>query len=271
MAIRRTGRAKEAATSRPQSATFRFYAELNDFLGPSLRQRAFDRHFDGRPAVKDVIEAIGVPHTEIDLVLIDGRSVSFSEPLADGSRVAVYPVFEAIDIGPVLQVRPRPLREPKFLLDVHLGRLAMLLRLLGFDTSYANDRDDGELATASRVEGRTLLTRDHGLLKRSTVTHGYFVRERAPRQQAVEVVRRFDLAGRADPFSRCLRCNDRLTPVARHEVLPRLPRRAALRHDEFRACAVCHRVYWKGTHYWRMVALVEQLLVEAARGDAAAG
>ncbi len=258
-----------STTARPHEATFRFYAELNDFLAPDLRQRAFIHRFDGHPAVKDTIEALGVPHTEVDLVLVDGRSVGFAHPLRDGDRVAVYPMFEAIDITPLLEVRPRPLREPRFLLDVHLGRLATYLRLLGVDADYANDRDDDELAASSRREGRTLLTRDHGLLKRSAVTHGYFVREREPRRQVVEVMRRFDLARLVRPFTRCLRCNTTLEAAARADVLERLPPRTAARHDDFRECPTCRRVYWRGSHYERMRGLIDHLLGEATGGDRA--
>ena len=126
-------------------AEFRFYEELNDFLRPELRKRTFSQGFNGAPAVKDVIEAIGVPHAEVDLVLIDGESVNLSRRLHDGNRVAVYPMFERLDIAPLTRVRPRPLRRSRFVLDVHLGTLARYLRLLGFDTLYRNDYDDHEI------------------------------------------------------------------------------------------------------------------------------
>lgn len=244
-------------------ATFRFYAELNDFLAPGRRQQPLVYFFDGSPAVKDAIEAIGVPHTEVDLVLLNDRSVAFSVGLHDGDRVAVYPMFEAIDIGPLLEVRPRPLRDPKFLLDVHLGRLAAYLRLLGFDTSYASDRDDADLGTTARREARTLLTRDHGLLKRNVVTHGYFVREHLPRRQVLEVIRRFDLARYVAPFTRCLRCNSPLETVAKRDVLERIPPRTAGLHSEFWTCRTCGRIYWRGTHYVHLRELVDELLAGA--------
>ena len=124
------------------TALFRFYEELNDFLPAERRKVAFVHEFVGTPSVKDTIEAIGVPHTEIDLILVDGRSVGFGHRLAGGERVAVYPMFEGLDIAPVQRPRPRPLREPRFVLDVHLGTLARYLRLLGFDAIWRNDLDD---------------------------------------------------------------------------------------------------------------------------------
>jgi len=202
-----------------KTATFRFYAELNDFLPRERRQRPFRHRFRGSPAVKDVIEALGVPHTEVDLILINGSSSNFETPLDDGDYVAVYPVFESLDISSLTRVRQHPLRQTRFILDVHLGRLARLLRLLGFDTRYCNTYTDPEIVAIARREHRIILTRDTNLLKRRTVTHGYWVRATDPIDQAREVLQRFDLREQVLPFSRCLRCNGRLQPVDKEEIL----------------------------------------------------
>ncbi|MCL4402662.1 MAG: Mut7-C ubiquitin/RNAse domain-containing protein, partial [Acidobacteria bacterium] len=138
-------------------ATFRFYAELNDFLAPERRARPFDREFIDASTVKDMIESFGIPHTEVDLILANGESVDFDYIVRDGDRISVYPMFEALDISPLLRVRPRPLRDPRFVLDIHLGRLAGYLRMMGFDTLYRNDYTDAELARISRDEHRILL------------------------------------------------------------------------------------------------------------------
>jgi len=237
-------------------ATFRFYAELNDFLPPSRRQVSFAHHFNGRVSVKDMIESLGAPHTEVDLILVNGESVDFHYLVQDGDRISVYPVFESFDITPLLRVRSRPLRQPRFVLDVHLGRLAAYLRLLGFDALYSSDCDDATLAALSRDERRTLLTRDRGLLKRRQVTHGYCVRTTNPREQVREVLRRFDLYRLVAPFSRCIRCNGVLEPVAKQSVENRLPPQVRAHHDDFRICAACGQVYWRGSHYERLQALV---------------
>jgi uncharacterized protein with PIN domain len=210
--------------------------------------------------VKDTIEALGVPHAEVDLVLADGESVDFSWVLRDGARVSVYPVFESIDIGPLSRVRPEPLRETRFVLDGHLGRLAAYLRMMGFDVRWRNPCGDEELARISAGERRILLTRDRGLLKRSAVTHGYWVREMEPKRQAEEVLRRFDLLRSVAPFRRCLRCNELLQPIRKALVLDRLPPRVREQHDEFVHCVSCERVYWRGSHHRRM----ERLLAEVA-------
>src|ERR1039458_4004240 len=196
-------------------ARFRFYAELNDFLPPLRRFIEFPSGFPDGATVKYRIESLGVPHTEVDLILVNGQAVDFAYRVHDGDRVSVYPVFEAFDIAGLTRLRPEPLREPRFVLDSHLGKLAAYLRLMGFDTLYRNCWADEQLAQVSRDERRILLTRDVGLLKRGAVTHGHFMRETNARRQLAEAAQRFDLARLAKPFSRCLRCNARLEPVAK--------------------------------------------------------
>jgi uncharacterized protein with PIN domain len=244
------------------AVTIRFYAELNDFLPYRLRQRASDLVVECGAAIKVVVEALGVPHTEVDLILVNGAPVDFAYALAEGDRISVYPIFESLDISALQRVRPAPLREMRFVLDVHLGRLATYLRLLGFDTLYANDYDDPTLARISHDERRILLTRDRGLLKRAAVTHGYFVRNTTPQEQLEEVVQRFDLAGASRPFTRCLRCNGVLVPVAKAEVVDRLPERVRAGQQEFWRCASCDHVYWQGTHYARMQRLIAGLTAD---------
>ena len=241
-------------------AHFRFYAELNDFLPVERRMVSFAYSFRISPSVKDAIEALGVPHTEVDLILVNGISVDFAYRLLGDDRVSVYPVFESLDIAPLLRVRPRPLRRTRFVLDTHLGRLAAYLRMLGFDTLYRNDYEDEELARISSEEERILLTRDRGLLKRQAVSRGYCVRSTAVRQQLVEVVRRFDLFGSATPFHRCMRCNGTLRPVRKEEIIDRLPPQTRESYSEFRVCTGCGRIYWKGSHYERMQRTVRAVL-----------
>jgi len=240
-------------------AEFRFYEELNDFLPPARRKRDFIYAFQGRPAVKDAIEALGVPHPEVDLILVNGESVGFGHPLGDGDRVSVYPVFESLEIAGATRLRPQPLREPRFILDVHLGRLARHLRLLGFDTRYANDAADAAIAAAAARERRIVLTRDRGLLKHSAVTRGYWVRATAPRAQAAEVIRRFQLEARLRPFTRCLECNGVLRAADKAAVADRLPPRARRLHDTFAECPDCRRLYWPGSHHRRLAEFVAQL------------
>jgi len=242
-----------------KTAFLRFYAELNDFLPRERRMVSTPYRFHVPAPVRDVIESAGVPHTEVDLILVNGRSVGFSHVIEDGDRISVYPVFESIDITPVLKVRPRPLRQPRFVLDVHLGRLAAYLRMVGFDALYRNSFTDAELAGVAGGEDRILLTRDRGLLKRTAVSRGYCVRETSPRRQLEEVLRRFDLFSLIAPFSRCMVCNGPLRPVEKEAVKAALPPRIAETQTEFLRCESCARIYWKGSHYDRMRNLIESL------------
>lgn len=244
----------------------RFYAELRDCLPAARNGRGtggFDHTFSGQVSVKDMVESLGVPHTEVDLILANGDSVDFSYRVQDGDRISLYPRFESIDVGPILRVRPRPLPVPRFVLDVHLGKLASYLRLLGFDSLYRQDFEDESLVRLSNAERRILLTRDRGLLKRSQVTYGYWIRETSPRLQLVEVLRRFGLWDRLEPFSRCLRCNANIQPIPRDEVASRLLPRTREHYREFRLCPKCGRVYWKGSHHRRMQRFLEEVLTSA--------
>jgi uncharacterized protein len=243
----------------------RVYAELNDFVAPEHRGVVMRRPFRPHQTVKDVIEAAGVPHTEVDLVLVNGVPVGFSHRPTVGDRIAVYPVFETLDIGPVNRLRPRPLRDVRFVVDVHLGRLARLLRLLGFDTRWSNDLDDETLSAIGEAEHRVVLTRDRGLLKRRRVTQGLFVRSERPVEQAAEVVQRLDLASRLAPFTRCLRCGDELAATAKADVLGRLEPLTRRHYHEFRRCQGCGQVYWRGSHHARLTQLVEQIRAGATR------
>ncbi len=241
----------------PSHAYLRFYAELNDHLPRESRHKSIDKTFFVPGTVKNLIESCGVPHTEVELIVANGVSVPFSYVVRDGDRVAVYPVFEAFDITPELQVRREALREPRFVLDVHLGRLAAFLRMLGFDTVYRNCSTDPELVRISSEQHRVLITRDRGLLKYSEVTHGYLLRQTDSRRQLAEIVDRFDLVRSVRAFTRCMACNGILVPVSSEAVS--VPASVAAVHQDFRKCPDCGRVYWKGSHYRRMQQWVTDL------------
>ncbi|HET9483687.1 MAG TPA: DUF5615 family PIN-like protein [Xanthomonadales bacterium] len=235
-----------------RTCEFRFYAELNDLLPRERRKVAFTHAFTGTPSVKDPIEALGVPHTEVDLILVDGESVGFGHRLRGGERVAVYPVFERFDIAAVTRVRAEPLRELKFVLDVHLGRLAAYLRMLGFDCVYFNDLRDEEIVRLARAEQRIVLTRDIGLLKNGLVERGAYLRGTDPMLQVREVLDRFHLERLVAPFTRCVSCNGPIARIAADEARPRVPDAVADCHADFSECRDCRRVYWPGSHVDRL-------------------
>lgn len=241
------------------TAELRFYEELNDFLPPERRKRAFPVEVDRARSVKDAIESAGVPHTEVDLVIVDGVSVDFAHLLRGGERVAVYPMFEALDIAPLVRLRPRPMRDPRFVADTHLGKLARHLRMAGFDTVYGHDWDDDRIVALSLAGRRTILTRDRGMLRRREVERGYCVRAVESEAQLGEVVAALQLEGLLAPFTRCRECNDVLEDVARESVLDRIPPKVRSRYDRFRRCPACGRIYWEGTHFQRMKGVIARL------------
>jgi uncharacterized protein len=240
--------------------TLRFYEELNDFLPPGRRKIPFAVEYLLPRSVKDLIESLGVPHVEVDLVLVNGRSVDFGHRVADGDFISVYPVFERLDIGTVTRLRPVPLRETRFIADVHLKTLARKLRMLGFDTLFDPHLDDPQLAAAAEEGKRILLTRDLGLLKRGILSRGLFLRSQLPAEQLKEVVSRLDLLAKARPLTRCICCNALLERVPLEEVdTSRLPEDIRAAASRISRCGGCGRLYWRGSHYDRMVEEIRRL------------
>ncbi|WP_288087432.1 Mut7-C RNAse domain-containing protein [Roseiflexus sp.] len=246
----------------PDQALIRVYGDLNDFLPLHARDTWFVRPCRGRETVKNLIETCGVPHPEIGALLIDGRPVDFDTLVQPGVAIEVFPIASAPETP--IPLRP-PLDDRRFVLDTHLGRLAAYLRMLGYDCLYRNDAHDAELARLAHEERRILLTRDLGLLKRSIVIHGAFVREVIPLRQIVEVMRRFNLTPAPTVFQRCMRCNSLTTPVSKAEIDHLLEPKTRQYFDTFRRCTACGKIYWQGSHYTRMQALLERALQEGER------
>jgi len=243
-----------------KQAGVRFYAQLNDFLLPEKRARTITYSFDVSGSAKDMIESLGVPHTEVDLILANGEPVDFIYRVQQGDSISVYPEFQSIDISPLVRLRPQPLPEARFAADTHLGRLAAYLRMLGFDTLYRNDYADEDLAKLSADEDRILLTRDRGLLMRTVVKRGCYLRSTEPARQLVELLERFDLARAIKPFRRCMHCNEILRPVSKDTISDRLLPQTRQHFDEFYNCPQCGRIYWKGSHYSRMRRFIDSLI-----------
>ena len=242
-----------------REAVFRFYEELNEHLPKTIRRKEFIHEFKGTPSVKNVIESIGVPHSEIDLILVDGSSVDFTYQMRGGEHVSVYPVFESLDISSVNRLRAQPLRVIKFIVDVNLGKLANKLRLLGFDTLFRNDFEDAEIIEIAANEKRIILTRDRALLTSKLVTHAYWIRNHDPKKQLSEVVQRLQLTSHFRPFSRCSVCNSLLRQAEFDEIKDKLPQDTLQYYDVFWECEGCEKLYWKGSHYKHIENLIEEL------------
>lgn len=238
------------------AALFRFYPDLNVFLRREDRDDgAFQAVFENGQSLKHLIEAAGVPHTEVGRMQANGAPVDFSYPVQDGDRLEIYPA------APGDGLPPGP---PRFVLDGHLGRLAAFLRMLGVDTLYRNDFTDPQLAEISAAEDRILLTRDRRLLMRKSVRRGYCLRSLDTFTQLREVLRRYELFEKITPFQRCLRCNTILEPVSKAEVLDRLEPLTRQYYDDFHRCPNCAQIYWKGSHYERMLAVIDRLRADGS-------
>lgn len=202
---------------------------------------------------------MGIPHTEVQFILANGRTAQWGDQLAPDSYVSVYPHFHivALDSDQVLHVDPED--QSRFVLDAHLGRLAKFLRMLGLDVLYKNDYQDQEIAAISSSTDRIVLTRDRKLLMRNEIRHGYYVRKTAPEEQVSEIVHRYQVHEHIQPLTRCLECNSVLVPLARQQAEAKLPDSIRRRYDDFSGCEVCGRVYWKGSHYDRMLERISRM------------
>jgi len=248
----------------PRTIHIRFYEELNDFLTHQRRKTTITHEFFGSPTIKDIIESLNVPHTEVDLLLANSEPVSFGYRPSEGDLISVYPVFESLDVSHITLVRRAPLRRTRFILDVHLGKLARYLRMLGFDSLYENDYTDDAIVRIAEKEKRIVLTRDIGILKNNSLSRGYWVRSQQPAEQVREVVGRLHLSSAIKPFNRCIGCNGTIVKVSKEDVIGELKPMTRKYFTEFYRCRKCKKVYWNGTHYQRMSRMIDGL---RASGD----
>ena len=243
----------EITGSLKTKVSFRFYAELNDFLRKDRRQVIFTYYYHGPVTIKEAIENLGVPHSAVDLILVNGNPVGFDQHLTENDFISVYPVFELLDISSISKVRKGSLRQIRFIVDCHLGRLAKNLRIMGFDTLYRNNYEDEEIRFLSRLQNRIILTKDKGLLMARNVTRGYYVRAIDPREQTKEVIRKFDLYRQINPLSRCLICNHKLIKLPPGAIPPDVTDNDGKPFTEFLRCYNCDKFFWKGSHYKHMI------------------
>jgi uncharacterized protein len=243
---------------KPFKVRLRFHGDLNVFLRSKASGALIERALAEKTSIKDVIESCGVPHPEVDLILVDDETVDFDYTLASDAKVEVFPI-ENRGTNPT-EKRLQTLRITRFVADGHLGGLTRNLRLLGFDVAYPKDADDRQLLEVMARENRALLTRDRRLLMHAIVQHGYYPRSQNANDQTIEVVRRFDLSELIAPFTRCLRCNSPLRKVSKTEIIERLEPLTKIYYEEFRRCTGCGQIYWPGSHFSKLQKRLEQIL-----------
>jgi hypothetical protein len=239
----------------PFSVRLSFHGDLDFFLGSRSAGGVIKRTLTEKTSVKDMIESCGVPHPEVDLILMDGQAGGFDQAIARDAEIEVFPVG----------TRPPNINEKhlqsafidRFIADGHLGKLTRNLRLLGFDVAYDQRADDRELLTVMARENRALLTRDRRLLMHAIVQHGYCPRSQNADEQTIEVIRRFDLSDSITPFTRCLRCNEKLREVAKADVIEKLEPLTKIYYEQFRRCTGCGQIYWPGSHFEKLQKRIE--------------
>jgi len=242
---------------KPFKVRLRFHGDLSVFLGSKAGDAVIERRLAEKTSIKDVIESCGIPHPEVDLILVDEQTVGFDHTLANDTKVEVFPVQNR-GTGRT-EIRLQIIGIVKFVADGHLGGLTRNLRLLGFDVAYRQNADDRQLLEVMVRENRALLTRDRRLLMHAIVQHGYWPRSQNADEQTIEVVRRFDLSELIAPFTRCLRCNAMLEVVAKADIIGKLEPLTKIHYHQFRRCPDCKQIYWSGSHFPKLQKRVEEI------------
>ena len=244
-----------------KQVSFRFYEELNNYLPLEKHKVWFEYIFADATSMQDALLSMEVPLDEIELILVNQQSKGLDYILQDGDRISVYPVFESFDLSGISQIREKPLRNPKFICDVHLGRLSKYMRMLGWDTLYSNQYSPDEMIAISCQEKRIILSRNYQLTRHKKVTHSYWIQSSCPVEQIKDLINKLDLSNKIIPLTRCLKCNQRLVPVEKKKIAHRLEALTAKYYNEFYVCPACDQIYWKGSHFERMSDFIKNTIL----------
>jgi uncharacterized protein len=249
-------------TDRALKKTFRFriYAGLNDFLPVDLRQRTIILAYKTPITVGEVAESMGIPLSEVKLILVNSEPSKFSQRLKENDFISLYPAIENLDISLLTDKELESASRPRFILDAHLGKLAKYLRMLGFDTLYRNDFEDNRIISIAKQEDRFILTQDKLLLRSKEVINGYYVRSIEKHKQIREIVQKFGLNTMFRSFTRCMSCNAELVKKEKAEIINKIDDETAQVFNDFFYCPNCDKVFWKGSHFERMEKLILSLL-----------
>jgi len=236
-----------------------FYNELNKFLPQEKRDNDFEFQFTSRRSVKDLIESFGIPHTEIDVIFVNDTSVDFSYILNDGDNIKVYPASETLNLKPVKHLKPQ-FETIKFLVDIHLAKLARYLRLLGLDAICEKNLTPEILIEKALDENRIIVTRSRNLLRTKEITLGVLIKEDIPEKQLEEIFHRYDFSPHCKPFTRCMECNTILQLIEKEKIVDRLPPKVKVAYQSFTICTNCDKIYWQGTHIEKLNELIGKII-----------
>jgi len=212
-----------------------------------------------RASIKDIIEALHIPHTEIGSIVHQDAEISFFHIPEPGERLALFSFSPGTDVTMPTRLRPNPLQKTAFMVDINVGKLARLLRMCGIDTRYEPELNEADLAEQVVTNRRILLSRNRDLLQRKIITWGHLVRAEQPEEQLAEVITLYGLEEAIKPFSRCLECNALLQPVEKTAILHRLEPLTKKYYQTFRICSDCNQIYWRGSHHQRMDTLMQRM------------
>lgn len=246
---------------KPFTVQLNLHGDLDFFVRPGAYGRRIERGLGEKTSVKDVIEGCGVPHPEVDLILVNGQPVDFDYAISTDATVELYPV----KTGPpnFKEKRLQATNTTCFVVDGHLGKLARDLRLLGFDVAYDPLAEDRQLIDIMERENRALLTRDRRLLMHAIVKTGYYPRSQNADEQTIEVTRRFNLLDSIAPFTRCIRCNGLLRNVSKAEIVERLEPLTNIYYEQFQRCTDCEQIYWRGSHFSKLKERLEKIRLDS--------
>ena len=226
-----------------------FERQFDFFLTKNRQGRRFEHFLNRRASVKDIIESLGVPHTEVGHLNFNDHEIDFTYiPLLQGvlDVHAISPPFTVLSPS---ALRPGPFGSIKFIADVNVIRLGRFLILLGFDVSYSSSYSDQEIADIAEIQSRIVLTRDTDLLKRRKIIFAKRIRADLPYDQLCETISFFGLEKLISFFSRCTACNIKLVTIAKKEVMHLLEPKTKRYFHTFFQCPQCKNVFWRGSHY----------------------
>lgn len=240
-----------------QTIRIKFYYRLTKFL-QNKTQKFINHNFIDQTSVKDLIEAFNIPHTEVDVILVNRRSVNFDYLIKNGDKIEVFPDRALCSTKKIIPLKSLVKAKPKFIVDVHLGKLVREMRKLGLDVIYNNQFCDEEIVEISNKERRIILTRDIGLLKRKSVKHGLYLLNEKTDQQLKEIFQNIKKNISVNPLSICLECGTKLKRMSKKKALEQLNHLWFEKDTIFYHCGRCNKIFWQGSHYKRMIRAIKK-------------
>ncbi|RZB34543.1 MAG: uncharacterized protein SRB1_00311 [Desulfobacteraceae bacterium Eth-SRB1] len=232
--------------------TISFPEEFNCFKRRKNKGPEIIYTLEQKTSIKHIIESLGVPHTEIGKIFAEDKEVDFNYIPVNSQKITVLSITPPFDVTRPSFLRPEPLQKIRFVVDVNVGKLALLLRMLGLDAVYSPKYVDRDILYFSGKEKRIVLSKDTGLLECRQVIFGRHVRSIYPDDQLIEIIKFFGINGPFKFFIRCLRCNKKLVPINKKDILHRLEPKTKRYFNRFKICPQCRRIYWQGSHHEKM-------------------